>query len=126
MSHACPVCGTSLELQSRYPRYVCQACADPARSADGRPLTFANEGPRADAWVRVPHLWGSIRFPASNRPLRAFSQTATVRGAVRDGIFRGWRRSPTPRSVRRQPVDLEVAIKHDQTDHCELDALRNP
>ena len=44
MSHACPICAASLEPQSRYPRYVCQACASRARSADGRPLTFANGG----------------------------------------------------------------------------------
>lgn len=44
MSHACPICAASLEPHSRYPRYVCQACAIRARSADGRPLTFANEG----------------------------------------------------------------------------------
>ena len=44
MSHACPICATSLEPQSRYPHYVCQACASRARSADGRPLTFENEG----------------------------------------------------------------------------------
>ena len=44
MSHVCPICGTSLAPQSRYPRDVCAACARRARSADGRPLTFANEG----------------------------------------------------------------------------------
>ena len=44
MSLVCPICAASLEPQSRYPRYVCQACARRARSADGRPLTFANEG----------------------------------------------------------------------------------
>lgn len=44
MSHACPICGTSLEPQSRYPRYVCQACASRASSANGRLLTFSNEG----------------------------------------------------------------------------------
>lgn len=44
MSHNCPICGASLEPQSRYPRYVCAACARRACSADGRPLAFANEG----------------------------------------------------------------------------------
>ncbi len=44
MSHACPICAVSLEAHSRYPRYVCQACASRASSADGRLLTFANEG----------------------------------------------------------------------------------
>lgn len=44
MNHACPICGASLEPQSRYPRNVCAACARRACSADGRPLVFANEG----------------------------------------------------------------------------------
>ena len=45
MSHSCPICNTSLESQSRYPRYVCHACASRVRSADdGRQLAFANEG----------------------------------------------------------------------------------
>lgn len=44
MSQACPVCGSSLEPQSRYPRYACEGCTSRACSADGRPLTFANEG----------------------------------------------------------------------------------
>lgn len=44
MSQACPVCGVPLEPQSRYPRYVCGACAIRACSADGRRLIFSNEG----------------------------------------------------------------------------------
>ena len=44
MSHACPICAASLEPQPRYPRHVCRTCASRARSADGRPLAFANEG----------------------------------------------------------------------------------
>lgn len=44
MSQVCPICAASLEPQSRYPRYVCWTCASRARSADGRPLAFANEG----------------------------------------------------------------------------------
>ena len=44
MSHACRICAASLEPHSHYPRYVCQACASRACSADGRPLTFANGG----------------------------------------------------------------------------------
>ncbi len=44
MSQACPICGTLLEPQHRYPRYVCGTCASRAGSADGRPLTFSNEG----------------------------------------------------------------------------------
>lgn len=44
MSHNCPICGTSLEPQSRYPRYVCRDCASRAKSADGRSITFSNIG----------------------------------------------------------------------------------
>ena len=44
MSHARPICAASLEPRFRYPRYVYQACASRACSADGRPLTFANDG----------------------------------------------------------------------------------
>lgn len=44
MSQACPVWESPLEPQSRYPRYVCEGCTSRACSADGRPLTFANEG----------------------------------------------------------------------------------
>lgn len=44
MSYACPICATSLEPRSRYPRYVCSDCADRACSADGRPLAFSNVG----------------------------------------------------------------------------------
>jgi len=44
MSHACPICATALEPESRYPRYVCSDCASRACSADGRPLTFSNAG----------------------------------------------------------------------------------
>lgn len=42
MSYACPICAAALELQSRYPRYVCGDCAGRARSSDGRALEFFN------------------------------------------------------------------------------------
>ncbi len=44
MSHACPICAASLEPMPRYPRYVCEECADRATTADGRRLIFSNEG----------------------------------------------------------------------------------
>lgn len=40
----CPICATSVEPNSRYPCYVCQKCAAKATSADGRLLSFHNEG----------------------------------------------------------------------------------
>lgn len=44
-THTCPICGaTDLPEMPRYPGYVCQSCAARARSADGRPLLYANEG----------------------------------------------------------------------------------
>lgn len=44
MSHACPICATALDPMPRYPRYVCEACAARAASANGRLLAFGNEG----------------------------------------------------------------------------------
>lgn len=44
MTHQCPICGVPLEPVARYPRYVCNDCADKAASADGRPLKFFNLG----------------------------------------------------------------------------------
>ena len=44
MTHQCPICGIALEPVARYPRYVCQDCADRATSIDGRPLEFFNLG----------------------------------------------------------------------------------
>jgi hypothetical protein len=38
----CPICGVSVALLPRYPRYVCAACAAKAVSLDGRPLRFFN------------------------------------------------------------------------------------
>lgn len=42
MSHACPICGVSLDPVPRYPRYVCADCARKAAAADGRRLQFSN------------------------------------------------------------------------------------
>lgn len=42
MSHACPICRVPLPEAERYPRYVCNSCAERATSADGRSLEFAN------------------------------------------------------------------------------------
>jgi hypothetical protein len=38
----CPICGTAVRPDLRYPNYLCQSCAVRAASADGRPLTFSN------------------------------------------------------------------------------------
>jgi hypothetical protein len=40
--HNCPICGVDLLAISRYPRYVCKACAALAKDAAGRPLGFGN------------------------------------------------------------------------------------
>ena len=39
---ACPCCGVALHPSARYPVRLCRACIARARSADGRPLRFAN------------------------------------------------------------------------------------
>lgn len=44
MSYACPICRAPLASDPRYPRYVCEACAAKACTADSRPLSFANVG----------------------------------------------------------------------------------
>lgn len=44
MTHQCPICRIPLAPVSRYPRYVCQECADKAVSIDGRLLEFFNLG----------------------------------------------------------------------------------
>lgn len=38
----CPICRAEVPEYSRYPRYLCRACADRAQSADGRALVFCN------------------------------------------------------------------------------------
>ncbi|MDO7841558.1 hypothetical protein [Sphingomonas immobilis] len=38
----CPICGTAVRPNPRYPNYLCQTCAVRAKSSDGRPLTFFN------------------------------------------------------------------------------------
>jgi len=38
----CPICAVEVEYIDRYPRYVCGACCDRAKSADGRVLTFGD------------------------------------------------------------------------------------
>ena len=44
-SHRCPICGADgLRALSRYPRYVCRACAARTRDDGGRPVGFFNEG----------------------------------------------------------------------------------
>lgn len=40
----CPICSRPVAPSARYPRYVCQSCAAKAKSQDGRPLAFYNEG----------------------------------------------------------------------------------
>ena len=40
----CPICSRPVARSERYPRYVCQTCAARAKSRDGRPLAFYNEG----------------------------------------------------------------------------------
>lgn len=42
----CPVCGRAVQVNMRYRRYVCGACAGRAKAADGRPPVFYN----IDAW----------------------------------------------------------------------------
>lgn len=42
--HACPICGTALNLNPRYPRCVCDACVAKAVAPNGRPLSFSNLG----------------------------------------------------------------------------------
>ena len=44
MSYACPICAATLQPMPRYPRYVCEVCADRAAAPDGRKLVFSNEG----------------------------------------------------------------------------------
>lgn len=41
---ACPICGAGVAASERYPRRVCDPCADRATSTDGRPLAFFNLG----------------------------------------------------------------------------------
>jgi len=41
-SQPCPVCGTSLSLNPRYPRYLCGECAKQASDKNGRLLNFSN------------------------------------------------------------------------------------
>lgn len=36
----CPICGTVMDFNPRYPRAVCADCADRAQSEDGRRLVF--------------------------------------------------------------------------------------
>ena len=38
----CPICQVTVEPSSRYPRYLCFACAQKVASLDGRPLVFNN------------------------------------------------------------------------------------
>ncbi len=38
----CPICGVRVEPNSRYPRYVCERCAQRACAHDGRLLRFEN------------------------------------------------------------------------------------
>lgn len=40
----CPICARELPADPRYPRRACSQCARRARSPDGRPLAFYNEG----------------------------------------------------------------------------------
>lgn len=40
----CPICNRPVPRSERYPRYVCETCAAKAKSQDGRPLEFYNEG----------------------------------------------------------------------------------
>lgn len=40
----CPICSAEVRPSQRYPRYVCNTCADKAASADGRRLVFSNVG----------------------------------------------------------------------------------
>jgi len=40
----CPVCFMAVPANPRYQRYLCSNCAARAVSADGRALTFHNEG----------------------------------------------------------------------------------
>lgn len=42
---SCAVCKTSVSDNPRYPRYVCQPCAQKVKSQDGRVLLFANSDP---------------------------------------------------------------------------------
>ena len=38
----CPICGVTLEVIPRYPRYVCAGCESRAVSPSGRALVFFN------------------------------------------------------------------------------------
>ena len=38
----CPICQTEVRFNPRYPRVVCDACAQKASSADGHALMFYN------------------------------------------------------------------------------------
>jgi predicted RNA-binding Zn-ribbon protein involved in translation (DUF1610 family) len=40
--HACPICGTSLSLYERYPRYVCPKCAEKTCDREGRRVEYRN------------------------------------------------------------------------------------
>lgn len=40
----CPVCGRKVLPMIRYPDYLCNSCANTAKSHSGRPLSFFNQG----------------------------------------------------------------------------------
>jgi ADP-ribosyl-[dinitrogen reductase] hydrolase len=42
LTHNCPICGTDLRVESRYPKYLCHDCANKATDVDGRKLDFFN------------------------------------------------------------------------------------
>lgn len=41
-SYSCPICGTPLNPNPRYPRYVCRACSAKAVAPNGQRLLFSN------------------------------------------------------------------------------------
>jgi hypothetical protein len=42
MDQQCPVCQIAVQPHERYPRYVCESCAEKVMSPDGRRLEFGN------------------------------------------------------------------------------------
>lgn len=43
-TQSCPICNRPVEPSQRYPRYACEDCVSKAKSIEGRPLLFSNEG----------------------------------------------------------------------------------
>lgn len=45
MSQECPICRAHVEESPRYPRYICDSCAERVTDAEGRRLKLFQTGP---------------------------------------------------------------------------------